>query len=152
VFWNKDLAYNFGDWLDTTWVKSFTEWVYSKRSRTIKVRIDKYDVWSMDHTLSYIILPMLKHLKENKGSSPTVDDADVPDYLRSTVAPSSEGPYGIDDNFHKRWQWVLDEMIFAFEMKVDDTWEDKFYSVKEVQDRISNGFRLFGKYYESLWS
>jgi hypothetical protein len=22
---------------------------------------------------------------------------------------------------------------------------------KKVQDRISNGFRLFGKYYESLW-
>ena len=33
-----------------------------------KVKIDYWDVWSMDHTLSPIILPMLKKLKEVKQS------------------------------------------------------------------------------------
>ena len=52
-------------------------------------------------------------------------------------------------------------MIFAFESKVND-WEQQFYDDEqsfdenghrdEYQDRISNGFRLFGKYYENLWT
>jgi hypothetical protein len=29
---------------------------------------------------------------------------------------------------HRRWEWVLDEMIFAFEHYVDDTWEEAFRS------------------------
>ena len=50
-------------------------------------------------------------------------------------------------------------MIYSFETKVSD--EDvlsQYYTVhkleeaKKVQERISNGFRLFGKYYESLWT
>jgi hypothetical protein len=37
-------------------------------------------------------------------------------------------------------------MLFAFESKRDDWDYDMAY-----QARISNGFRLFGKYYEGLW-
>lgn len=32
-----------------------------------------------------------------------------------------------------------------------DTHEIDMVGMKEVQDRITNGFRLFGKYYEALW-
>src|SRR6056300_1710880 len=39
------------------------EWIESKRDRKIKIRIDKYDTWAMDHTLALIALPMLKQLK-----------------------------------------------------------------------------------------
>jgi len=73
-------------------------------------------------------------------------------------------------------------MIFAFESKLDDSWQDQFRKgeikfkmkklengmsemirgandtsetdwdgMKAYQARISNGFRLFGKFYESLW-
>jgi transglutaminase-like putative cysteine protease len=83
-------------------------------------------------------------------------------------------------------------MIFAFEHKVDNSWEDAFRSgehdvtwipvdaagnevakgehkyyrmgkgpndtyqcdydgMKLVEDRIQNGFRLFGRYYQALW-
>jgi hypothetical protein len=86
----------------------------------------------------------------------------------------------------------MDEMIFAFNCKVDDSWEEAFRSgvldvvtvpvdkdgnevpkgehkfwqmkdgpnntykcdyegMKVVEDRIQNGFRLFGKYYQGLW-
>jgi len=152
------------------------------------VKIDKYDTWSMDHTLANIILPMLKQLKDTKHGSPLVDDFDVPEELKSTSAPAKVNEWDTDANHFKRWDWALDEMIFAFEHKVDDTWQDAFSSgvhdvksvpcewddngkpklykmekghndtykcdydgIKKVQDRISNGFRLFGKYYENLW-
>jgi hypothetical protein len=144
----------------------------------------------MDHTLAHIVLPMLKQLKKDKHGSPLVDDEDVPEGigLRSTEAGPKENEYDIDDNHFKRWDWVMDEMIFAFESKLDDSWEDAFREgeidwksvpcawdengkptmyhmedgpnntykcdydgMKVVYDRIQNGFRLFGKYYQNLW-
>jgi hypothetical protein len=92
------------------------------------VKIDRYDTWSMDHTLSPIILPMLKQLKENKHGSPFVDDEDVPEHLRSTAAPAKENEYDVDANHFLRWDWVMSEMIFAFECKVDESWQDAFRS------------------------
>jgi hypothetical protein len=92
------------------------------------VKIDYWDTWSMDHTLSPIILPMLKQLKEKKHGAPNVDDEDVPEHLRSTAAPAKENEWDTDENWFKRWDWVMDEMIFAFECKVDDSWEDAFRS------------------------
>jgi len=170
------------DWEDSAW-----EWVEGKlqsfynvtinrfidgKERKIKVRIDRYDTWSMDHTLAPIILPMLKQLKDTKHGSPWVDDEDVPEELRSTSAPPKENDWDIDDNHHARWDWVISEMIWAFEQKArDGGWEEDYYEYEEDeneflglklvwkdeeglkahQSRMSNGFRLFGKYYEALW-
>jgi hypothetical protein len=92
------------------------------------VKIDRYDTWSMDHTLAYIILPMLIQLKKDKHGAPFVDDADVPEELKSTAAPAKENEWDTDENHFKRWDWVLDEMIQAFECKVDDKWEDQYRS------------------------
>jgi hypothetical protein len=33
----------------------------------------------------------------------------------------------------------------------NDTYKCDYEGMKVVQQRISNGFRLFGKYYECLW-
>jgi hypothetical protein len=167
----------------------FLDWVHPAINY---VKIDYWDTWSMDHTLSPIILPMLKQLKEAKHGAPFVDDEDVPEELKSTSAPPKENEWDTDDNHFKRWDWVMDEMIFAFECKVDDSWEDAFSSgehdilwvpvdadgnqvpkgehkhfqmkdgpnntykcdyegMKVVEQRIQNGFRLFGKYYQNLW-
>jgi hypothetical protein len=170
------------DWKDHAWEKAedALQWLYNKTinaildkcsGQKIDVRIDNYDTWSMDHTLAPIILPMLKQLKETKHGSPWVDDEDVPEELRSTSAPPKENEYDIDDNHHKRWEWVLDEMIWAFEQKTRDGWEGDYYKFeddpgsmfgikmvwedregsKAHQKRMTNGFKLFGKYYEALW-
>jgi hypothetical protein len=105
------------------------QWVWDKVDRKIDyVKIDRWDTWSMDHTLSYIILPMLKQLKATKHGSPFVDDDDVPEELKSTSAPPKENEWDTDDNHFKRWDYVLDEMIFAFERKVDDSWQDAYRS------------------------
>jgi hypothetical protein len=91
------------------------------------VKIDRYDTWSMDHTLADIILPMLKQLNTEKHGSPNVDDEDVPMELQSWTSPGKD-EYDVDGHHFARWDYVLNEMIFAFECKVDDTWQEKFYS------------------------
>lgn len=100
-----------------------------KRKRKIVVRIDPWDTWNMDITLAHIILPMLKQLKEDMNGSPAVDDEDVPDELKSTAAEPKKNSWDADSNHFKRWDYVLDEMIFAFESNFND-WEDKFTSGK----------------------
>ena len=169
------------DWEDRAWecVEDFFQWIYNhtvnlyldKYEPKISVKIHNYDTWSMDHTLAPIIVPMLKQLKETKHGSPLVDDEDVPEEYRSINAPPKEDEYGIDENHHKRWEWVLSEMIWAFEQKNRDNWESDYYQYeddpketfgvklvweddagrKAHQERMSNGFKLFGKYYEALW-
>jgi hypothetical protein len=158
--WDYKLKERLGDWLADTWVNEFCQWAYSKCERKMKIQIDEYDTWSMDHTLSYIIYPMLLQLKKSKHGSPFVDDEDVPENLRSTSAPELTDDQkmwgGTDEFFHDRWSWVLDEMIFAFEMNIKDYESDyyerkDFEGMKVIQDRQSNGFRLFGRYYQGLW-
>lgn len=139
--------------------------------------IHNYDTWNMDHTLALIIVPMLKQLKETKQGAPNVDCVDVPQILQpkqlEVVRYRENGE--TDENFFKRWDYVMDEMIWAFEQIVDDDSDDQFYDHSKVDEnesdinkrvkqlkvdreglethhkRIENGLRLFGKYYRSLW-
>ena len=105
------------------------QWVWDRVDPKIDyVKIDKWDTWSMDHTLAQIVLPMLKQLQATKHGSPFVDDEDVPEHLRSTAAPVKENEWDTDANHFLRWDWAMSEMIFAFECKVDNSWEDAFRS------------------------
>jgi hypothetical protein len=95
------------------------------------VKIDNYDTWSMDSTLSPIILPMLKQLKKDKHGAPFTEDEDVPPNLRSTTKSALKAKketWDTDGNHFKRWDWILDEMIWAFEQLADDDWEAQFHS------------------------
>ena len=110
-------------------VSKAIQWVLDRVHPKIDyVKIDYWDTWSMDHTLSPIILPMLKQLKAAKHGAPFVDDEDVPDHLKSTAAPAKENKWDTDANHFLRWDWAMDEMIFAFECKTDDSWEKEFRS------------------------
>jgi len=127
-------------------VMPFFIWIESKKKRKIKIVIHNYDTWGMDDTLSLIIVPMLKQLRDTKHGSPLVDDIDVPESIRSHISPNPEDEY-MDNNFHTRWKWVLDEMIWAHEAIIS---QDNMYD-KEINERIQNGLELFGKYYRGLW-
>ena len=142
------------------------------------VKIDRWDTWSMDHTLSYIILPMLKQLNETKHGAPYTEDEDVPEYLRSHMAQPKENEWDTDSLHFMRWDWILAEMIWAFEQELKDDDEHQFFDDSECGDekfpwdkdgqylskikvdnegleahqkRKANGFKLFGKYYQNLW-
>lgn len=158
-------------------IQRFLDFVHP---RWTYVKVDRWDTWSMDHTLADIILPMLRQLNEQKHGAPHVDDEDVPEYLRSHMAQPKENEWDTDSLWFMRWDWVLAEMIWAFEQKVDDDAEGQFFDHSECpkdpnqrledltngvnktkydkeghyawQERKANGFRLFGKYYEALWT
>lgn len=112
------------------------------RQRKIIVRIDLYDTWNMDNTLAHIILPMLKQIKKNKQGTPMTDDKDVPAHLRSTAAAPKENEWDTDSNLEPRWDWILDEMIYAFECEIDDDWEDQFHTGEtDIQwKKLENGY------------
>lgn len=136
-------------------------WIwFDRRTQKVKIRIDKEDTWSMDHTLAPIILPMLKQLRATKHGAPMVNMKDVPKELRATKKQMDKYGKGgeIDPKHFERWDWIMDEMIWAFEQKCRDDWmEDYDYNkwdsegVKAHNERMSNGFRLFGTYFENLW-
>lgn len=148
--------------------------------RDISVKIDKWDTWSMDHTLALIVHPMLIQLRDTTNGAPFIPFEDRPEHLIGTVPVRERGD--IDEFHHDAWQWALTEMIHAFDSKINDDWQEQFWSgesdwsveecdsdftkmvkgpnhtlecdmdgMQKYQDRISNGFRLFGKYYENLW-
>ena len=201
-FWEKDddIFYNHEDKPDAPYEKwvnrlqpicEFGQKVMDKIHPKIDyVKIDRWDTWSMDHTLGQIALPMLKQLNATKHGAPFVDDEDVPEGLglRSTEAPAKENEWDTDENHFKRWDWVMNEMIFAFEHHINKDWEEAYRSgeidwkseacewdengkakmykmvdgpkntykcdydgMRVVEDRIKNGFKLFGKYYQALW-
>ena len=139
-FWekDKDVFYNHEDEPDhkyEKWVKrltpvcgairKFLDFVHPKIDY---VKIDRWDTWSMDATLGMIALPMLKQLRVTTHGAGFVDDEDVPDELKSTSAPPKVNEWDTDDNHFKRWDWVMGEMIFAFESKQDDSWMDAYRS------------------------
>ena len=165
LFWKDkedDAVYDLGEKIGETFIGDFLIWINEKRKRKVVVRIDKYDTWGMDHTLALIVLPMLKQLRATKHGSPAVDDKDVPKHLRCGVDPA-EKDYEPDGNWHKRWEWVMDEMIWAFEQIIDDDAGSQYFDhsttpstvdSKGWQDhnkRVNNGTRLFGVYFQGLW-
>ena len=151
-------VHGFGEWLsEIKWLVNLCDWIESKRKRTIKIKIDRWDTWSMDHTLALIIVPMLKQLNEAKHGAPNTDDEDVPEHLRSTSAEPKENEWDVDSNHFKRWDWIMNEMIWSFEQLVNDDdsqfWNPEFdkESYEKHHERIKNGLRLFGKYFQGLW-
>ena len=146
---SKETCDKMGDWLASTWINDFLQWIDSKKKRKIKVHIDNYDLWNMDSTLAYIILPMLEKMKTEKHGSPFVEDEDVPDEIKSTSADPKKNEWDSDEFFHDRWEYVLNEMVWGFS-QVNSDWDKEIFD--KHQKRMDNSFRLFGKYYQALWT
>lgn len=178
LLWKEEAIDAFATWMagskQDSWFNKLCVWINDKRKRTVFVKIDRQDVWSADSTLAHVIAPLLKRLKADKNGSPRVDDEDVPDHLKSTAAPPATD-YDIDANWHLRWEWVLDEMIWAFEQHAlgedhvqffDNSAVDKEAPLEDQLKQIGynkeahlawvkrkqHAFVMFGKYYQSMWS
>lgn len=81
--------------------------------RRIKVKYHNYDTWSLDHTLALIILPGLQQLKDTNHGYPSVDPTDLPfAWLK-------------DASGEDQWEWVMEEMIWAFNEIANEYPEEK---------------------------
>ena len=149
-------------------------------NRDIKyIHIDPWDAWSLEHTLSPIILPILQELKRVKHGAPFIADEDVPKNLR--VGAKGTGDSDVhklfddgDNTFFERFDYILDEMIWTFTQLSMEDHEAPFFDHTEANKepdlnksvrklkvdrkglaahnaRIDNGLRLFGRYYRHLW-
>ena len=94
------------------------------------VEIDDYDVWNADWLLAEIAHPLLVKLKEKKQGAPLVEDENVPEELRSTSCAPKENEWDIDENHFKRWDWVLDEVIFAMQEIANNNENEPPYHTK----------------------
>jgi hypothetical protein len=150
-FWEKDedVFYNLDDDPNNKYQKwvdrldpiciGFQKFLGFVHPRIEYIKIDKHDTWSMDSTLAPIILPMLKQLKASKHGSGIVDLEDVPEHLRCNTHEEWEDQESFDFyhehevkegecDIHARWDWVLDEMIWAFEQICEDNNDAQFHS------------------------
>lgn len=144
------------------------------KEREIKVKLHPYDTWDLNTTLSYIIVPLLKQLKETKHGFPVV--------ITEYQDPCGDNKTWLEEN-EMAWVEILNKMIWAFEQASED-WEEQYHTgqadyklVKENQsddhyiiekgpkhtlcvdqegikahrEKMQEGFELFGKYYKDLW-
>jgi hypothetical protein len=171
--WRHRWSYALGSWLASiSWFSELCEWIHKRRKRMVYVKIDYWDTWNMDDTLRHIIGPMLVQLQATKMGSGFVDDEDVPAHLRSTACAKPANEWDTDDNFHQRYEWMLSELVWVFTADHEAA-EGEFFTIKprepgtkpnlfndytineaglrEYQARVQNAYRLFGKYYQTLW-
>jgi hypothetical protein len=130
-------VHTFGEILSNTWLSPILQWVNDVRQKfpwnKDVVKLDYWDSWSVDHTLSPIILPLLKQLKATKHGYGMIADEDVPKHLQSIYALPKDS-WEWDGNAEARYEWVLDEMIWAFEQMCDDKDEEQFWITKPEMD------------------
>lgn len=127
------------------WLMKFLDVVHPKIDY---VKIDPWDTWSLDHSLAQIILPALKQLRATKHG--------VPGEFVHTKDGSKEIPFA---RAERKWNAVLDHMIWSFEQIVLEDREEQFHLTGEFDvhaytayyKRVDDGLQLFGKYYRNLW-
>lgn len=138
---SEEKRHKIGEWLahrngKDTYLFRFCNWIDSKKKRKIKIKIHPYDVWNADKTLGMIILPVMKEYKiqkENHGVF-MVSDEDVPENLRSNGATDEYGyePY---DSLKKKNDYVIDEIIWAFEEILDEESTFQFFHYPEEGEK-----------------
>lgn len=85
---------------------------------------DSTELWNLDSTFSYFILPRIKALRDSKIGHPA-------------------------SLTQKQWDTILNKMIYSFEFYAG---EEKFScSDERIWKKVNNGMRLFGVWYGAMW-
>lgn len=97
--------------------------------RRIDVQIDKWDTYSLDHTLALIILPGLLQLKNSMHG--------IPNGFIQYIGADVDGNYCFDfikddedEVFEKscqKWHDAVDKMIWSFQQIVMDNYDNKYH-------------------------
>jgi hypothetical protein len=127
---SEEVCDKIGEYLSNTVLLDICTWIYNKRKRRIKIKIDKYDIWNLFETLSIIILPCLKEFRKNLHGAPgCLDSFNQSSEVSRQICFDF---YKEDDELawksgHNEWGIILDKMIWSFEQLQLD-WEDQFGS------------------------
>ena len=127
-----------------TEIDSLGAWTPEEKEDTEK------ELWNLDVTLTEFILPRLKAFKEmDRKGYPIIEGIDPQDEKKTRII----------------WEGILDDMIKGFEAhlrlvknspynegdEIDYVSEKEEQKEKENQATIDKGFKLFARYYMSLW-
>ena len=96
------------------------------KQQRVERGFDDSELWNLDYTIASFVLPRLKRFKELNTGYP------------ATLTEDS-------------WDKILDTMIEAFELKVNDSDDRTLEEDKIVDKKMQEGFKLFGKYFLHLW-
>jgi hypothetical protein len=97
--------------------------------QTIRVEINRHDTYSCDHTLAYIIYPLLLQLRETKHGVPgefaevggaDYDLQDSFDFYKETHGESF-------DKSCDKWDEILNKMIWSFEQLINDEYDSQYH-------------------------
>jgi hypothetical protein len=97
--------------------------------RKISVEIEKFDTYSLDHTLALIILPALLQIKELKQGIPNEFANSSGEYYDGQLS------FDFDDDAEnqqfqqgiKQWDEILDKMIWSFQQIAFDNYDSKYH-------------------------
>jgi hypothetical protein len=102
------------------------------KERKIDVQIDPWDTYSIDHTLSLIILPALLQLKHSMHGVPN----EFGKYIGSDMDSNYTFDFINDDSkevFDKRckeWEEILNKMIWSFQQILCEDYDEKYHHGK----------------------
>jgi hypothetical protein len=112
--------------------------------RRIDVQIDKWDTYSLDHSIALIILPALIQLKQTKHG--------VPNQFVSRVGGDMDSNYCFDfikedenqvfDQGCAKWEETLDKMIWSFQQLVMDDYSNKYHHGEMKVGWKPSGFKF----------
>ena len=94
------------------------------RKRKVEIKYHDHDTWNLDYTLALIIAPGLKQLKATNHGYGHVDDDDLP----TTCLKDASG--------EERWEWLMDEMIWAFEQHGDEDDTDQYHHNRDQLEMV----------------
>ena len=140
------------------------------KEQHISVKVDKWDTYNMDVTLAHIVHPMLVQLKnsdtkgvpvflEGEQDAPIQYETDEECWdwiLGEMIFAFKSKLYDWEEEFTSGvWDMELKDKIEPGKMEMlegpNHTYKVDQKGMKKYRDRVANGFRLFGKYYDHLW-
>ena len=111
---------------------------FKNGSRRVDIQVERFDSWSLDHTLAQIILPCLVQLREIKQGVPS-EFADVGGEGFSEQSSFDFYKESYSEAFElgcKRWDEILDKMIWSFEQIVSENYDDLYHHGKPDYDFV----------------
>lgn len=108
--------------------KDEVKWAFQRAFRGY----DNTAYWSLYSYLTNIALPVLRDYRKNKHGIPSMVMRKGESFKKS----------------EERWNEILDKMIYAFQVIKEDR---SYINPPEVDKKVQEGLKLFGKYYQTLW-